>query len=177
MAEIKKYRLLCDSREEKKGYEFYGYHYTSGTNYSVIVEISPGLDGKDVPVERYSDEDVVCIQDFDDRNRKDPKISELRIVELWFKDGSPQKHIVHQDDVDKFVEATLKLHFKPGINPHVTDGDNKTSRVSQIWVFPIVNQGGYWWSDPELKSNTGAHIYDSGLGKIAWIDPSRQKLA
>jgi hypothetical protein len=99
------------------------------------------------------------------------KASELRIVTLCFYDCSPTTHFVRECDVEKLVQASLKLHYKPGINPY---NGVETARLYRILVAPLRIDGPFWWSTPNLENNedpSGARIIQGGVDSVAWKDP------
>ena len=101
------------------------------------------------------------------------KLSDIRVVELFFFDNlrAPQTHIVHKDDIDKFVTATIQLHISPGINPHAP-GKGQTSPVHRVEVRELTYTSKYWWATPGLNENgNGARVFD-GPSKI-WASAER----
>lgn len=79
--------------------------------------------------------------------------AQLRQVTLAYEDGSQSSYIMTEDDVDLFVEASKKLHYNPGINPHSRHNEyNKdtTAEVVDIWVSHLDEGMAYWWSTPNL---------------------------
>lgn len=92
-----------------------------------------------------------------------PTISELVMVVVHYKDGNhPDTKIVPKVDVEKFIEATKKLHHSPGINPH---SKLKTARATHIFVYGMEVSGPFWWSTPDLQQNydpNGARIIGEG---------------
>lgn len=100
----------------------------------------------------------------------DPRLSEIRKVELSFRDSSPSSYLIHVSEVATFVEATKRLHFNPGKNPH---NGNETSKVYKITVGKLNFEGPYWWCGPDLGTKpgaTGARIIDNYAGEIVFID-------
>ena len=75
---------------------------------------------------------------------------DLRKVILYFCGGGCSEHIVKTTDLAKFIEASQRLHYEPGINPH---NGKVTARLSCIEVSKLVSGGPYWWSTPSLKEN------------------------
>jgi len=83
------------------------------------------------------------------------------MITLYFKNGQKAKYTISSEDVEKFVEACMRLHNYPGINPH---NKQKTARLEKITrkdlltdVKNIPNRpwssGPYWWSTPNLQKN------------------------
>jgi len=92
---------------------------------------------------------------------------ELVLVRLHFP-ASSQEHIMQRSDVKKFVEASLKLHFEPGINPH---NKVKTTKIWMITQDSLKSLGRFWWSTPDLMKNedpNGAEIWGWAREKILW---------
>lgn len=102
----------------------------------------------------------------------DPKLSEMRQVELHYIDRAPDKYLVHQCEVRKFVEASKRLHFKPGKNPH---NGAKCPKIFQITVSRLRPTGPFWWTTPDLQNNhdpNGARVFNGDYGprETAFID-------
>ena len=92
-------------------------------------------------------------------------VSDLRIVTINFLSGlggqaEPATHIVHKDDVDRFVQACIKLHGDPGINPH---NKQTTAPAESIDVSEPRGIGYHWWATPDLMKNED---YEEGAGVI-----------
>lgn len=103
------------------------------------------------------------------------KLEHLRQVTLDYVGGSASKYLVLASEVDRFVEASKRLHWQPGINPHVTDRDARTSKIWRITVAKLELRGPFWWTVPDLQNNgdpAGAHIIDAGIGKTVFVDKS-----
>lgn len=107
----------------------------------------------------------------------DLKLSDIRKVEVHWVEGRPStSYLIHVDEIDKFVEATKRLHFKPGINPHQTD--RKARKCAKIWridVQKLVFKEPYWWTTPDLGVSgkmVGARIIDGEIvgAEEAFID-------
>ncbi len=79
-------------------------------------------------------------------------VSELRQVRIEFDETTPSVYLMHMSQVATFMEATLKLHHSPGVNPH---NQVKTASAKEIWVtrFDRVGQKSYWWCAPSLQAN------------------------
>lgn len=138
--------------------------------------------------------------------QKDFPISELRIVRLHFwgdKEDfygefnskltstqihrSVSKHMMHKSQVEKFIEASLKLHHSPGINPHIKNRfkesgelDNKTAKLEYITIQKLdLNGRTLWWCMPSLgvkgESKDGAIINDPIGDNCAWIHPDSEE--
>lgn len=106
----------------------------------------------------------------------DLKLSDFRKIEVYYVGSSPASYLLHVDDIDKFVKATVKLHFKPGINPHQTD--KRARKCAKIWKIEVQKlgfKGPYWWTMPNLGCNDetdGARILDGEIigAKEAFLD-------
>jgi len=101
-------------------------------------------------------------------------MADFRQVTLHFRNGdaiSTSEHLVHKDDVDALVEASKKLHYDPGINPHC---GRKTSQIYMISVATPYIAGPYWWSTPGLgkikDESSGANLINWS-GKTVWMSP------
>jgi hypothetical protein len=72
--------------------------------------------------------------------------------------------------VGTFVEASKRLHWKPGKNPH--NGAN-TAKIHRITVAELGARGPYWWTVPSLHANgdpAGARIIDGVIELTIWQD-------
>lgn len=101
------------------------------------------------------------------------QIDDVRKVTLEFVKGPSSSHLIPADEVDRFVEASKRLHWKPGINPHVRDRDNRASKIWRISVAKLELRGPFWWTVPDLQNNgdpAGARIIDAGVGKTVFVD-------
>lgn len=83
----------------------------------------------------------------------DTPLRDLRKVILYFQEqgiiGSPIAHLVHKDYVQDLVEASVKLHYSPGRNPH---NGEKTSRLYYIECNQLLPDTVPWWGVPDLTS-------------------------
>ena len=96
-------------------------------------------------------------------------IKEVVAVHLyWEGEFESTMHLVPKAHLERFKEATLKLHHDPGVNPH--DG-GKTARLYQMTASPLQLAGPYWWTTPDLKS----HGHPSGATIIS-TDRSSENL-
>jgi hypothetical protein len=96
---------------------------------------------------------------------------DLRQVTLEFVDDSSRDYMVHKSQVDRFVEASKKLHYEDG---------NGAPKIKRIFVGePDPDGGPYWWSTPNLKKNGdyehGAVIYDFKAGVVVWRSAEEQQ--
>jgi hypothetical protein len=76
---------------------------------------------------------------------------------------------MHKDHVDRFVEASVKLHHTPGINPA---NKEPTSRIWRITSAPL-HASSYWWTTPSLEGNDnpeGAGIVKGGPPETRFVD-------
>jgi hypothetical protein len=97
-------------------------------------------------------------------------LSTVRKVTLCWVKSPPTSFLVSESDVATFIEATKRLHWKPGRNPHNGEG---CSKVWQITVAKMELRGPFWWTVPNLQNNDdprGARIIDGGIGKVVWTD-------
>lgn len=101
------------------------------------------------------------------------------IVSVYFRgDVKPHCFIVFNKDLKKFIDATLELHYKPGINPHVKhDGKEKVEKpveAIKLTTQEIYPKCPYWWSTPGLQKNddpNGATIWDWSTETTVWERP------
>lgn len=97
-------------------------------------------------------------------------ISDFRFVCMEFCHGAVVEYIMHKDQVPRFVEASLKLHHHPGINPA---NKAKTARIRRITCAPPRARS-YWWTTPNLARNDdpqGAAIIRGGPSETLFVDP------
>ena len=109
--------------------------------------------------------------------KHDFPISQLRMVTIYYhNDGKVSehsgRHMMHEDQVETFVKATVALHHSPGINPH--NGVEAASlweiRFSQVET----DAESYWWSTPDLQRNgdpMGAQLNAEILDQRLWAHP------
>jgi len=97
----------------------------------------------------------------------DPRLSELRQVTVAYEDGGHADYIVLADEVDRFIEATRRLHVDPGVNPH---NGNPARRAVRISLSHLTMRGPFWWTSPELRSGAaaGAHVIDADRTDIVF---------
>lgn len=97
------------------------------------------------------------------------EIADVRQVTIYFYDGSHQ-FLIHKDGIEAFVEAQVKLHFEPGVNPH---NQNKTKKIWKITSSELSYDGPFWWSTPDLMKNgdpAGVKILDGRNERTVWVD-------
>ena len=97
-------------------------------------------------------------------------LSDVRKVTLHYIGSTPASYLVPADQVDRFVEASKRLHFRPGKNPH--NGED-AAKVWKITVAEMELRGPYWWTVPDLQNNgdpAGAQIIDAGREQTAFVD-------
>ena|SRR5665213_2272120 len=104
---------------------------------------------------------------------KDFPISELRTIVLTYKGSkNASRHMMHESQVKAFVEATLKLHYHPGINPY-TGG--KTSEIELIVSYRLdkSEQTTFWWCSSTLSEDkwNGAYIFHCEFSEMLWAHP------
>ena len=96
-------------------------------------------------------------------------IADFRLVRMDFCYGASNEYIMHRDHVARFVEASVKLHHTPGINP---GNKEPTARIWQITSAPL-HVSSYWWSTPNLRGNDnpeGAGIVEGGPSETLFVD-------
>jgi hypothetical protein len=104
------------------------------------------------------------------------RLSDMRVVRLYF-DDTFRDHVVHKSEVDKFVEASKRLHVDPGVNPHRPPGEGKTARINRITVGSFQTTGPFWWTTPDLQNNrdpVGATIYQSDYNEVTVWSSQRE---
>lgn len=100
-------------------------------------------------------------------------VCDLRVVRLDFVEGAGSvQHIVQRDELANFIIACRKLHNSPGVNPHVTNRDNRTTKVWRISVAPFQAHGPFWWAQTELgvAPSAGAYTYREGVFQTVFRD-------
>lgn len=124
--------------------------------FALFVGIDACLDHKNTP-DAHKAGDAVQVQHKAAENIN--SVNKLRKVILKFEGGKTSEHLVLEGDVDKFVDASIRLHHDPGVNPH---NAKKAARVETICVSRLRASGPFWWSTPDLKKNSdpsGAVIF------------------
>lgn len=88
----------------------------------------------------------------------------------WMDSDGFANHIVHKDEVDAFVKATVQLHHSPGINPY---NGNVCAVAAEIFVSSFEATPPVWWSTPGLGTERaqGATVFDPQNGQQVWINP------
>jgi hypothetical protein len=100
-------------------------------------------------------------------------LGDIRKVELMWEEGTPTSYLIHKDEVETFIDANLKLHYDPGINPATKE---KTARVWQIRVGKLKRKGPYWWTSPALDgAKPGAHIFDCYGTTCVWMSDEAER--
>lgn len=98
------------------------------------------------------------------------QLSDIRQVTLCFVGSTPTSYLIPAAEVDTFVAAAKRLHWKPGKNPH---NGEEAAKVWQITVSKLEQRGPFWWTVPDLQNNgdpRGAHIIDGGVGRVVFQD-------
>jgi hypothetical protein len=96
-------------------------------------------------------------------------IADFRQVRMDFCYGASNEYIMHKDHVARFVEASVKLHHTPGINPA---NKNTTAPIWRITSAPL-HGSSYWWTTPSLKGNddpAGATVVNGGPSETVFVD-------
>lgn len=99
-------------------------------------------------------------------------IADFREVRMDFCYGASNEYIMHKDHVARFVEASVKLHHTPGINPA---NKEPTAPIWRITSAPL-HASSYWWTTPSLEGNDnpeGALIVKGGPCETVFIDRER----
>jgi hypothetical protein len=85
----------------------------------------------------------------------DLRLAELRLVEWELVADTPSgpspstsREVVPASESRLLVDALLKLHHDPGVNPH---SGRKTARLSRLRVGTPELLDGYWWTGPTLQ--------------------------
>ena len=90
-------------------------------------------------------------------------VSDLRMVVKHYQDSShSSEDIVHVDDVDAYVEAAVRLHFNPGINPH---SGGETMKIERIMLGTPHFSGPYWHTTPSLQHEDAN---ENGAATLSW---------
>jgi hypothetical protein len=100
----------------------------------------------------------------------DLRLSEICRVTLNFIDSKPTSYLIPAAEVERFVEASKRLHWRPGRNPH---NGVHAALIWQITVAELKLHGPFWWTTPDLQNNgdpAGAHTIDGYLDKVVWED-------
>ena len=77
-------------------------------------------------------------------------LASMRRVEWTLEGGDRRDELVPADEVELLVEALLKLHHEPGVNPH--NGRKATALVRLAIGTPRLGPG-FWWSGPTLQDD------------------------
>ncbi len=99
--------------------------------------------------------------------------ADLRVVSIDWKDGNSTEHIVIAEQLDVFLEACKRLHFRPGINPH---NGVETARMWRLRVAELRAYGPYWWAKPGLDEtpSDGAFTIRGGISRTVWRDETHE---
>lgn len=100
----------------------------------------------------------------------DVMAKDLRVVTLCFHHGRDEEYIVHREQMQTLIDASIKLHFDPGINPHSLV---EAAKIYAIKVARLRAYGQYWWTKQNLgtdKTEDGAFTISAGVGRIVWRD-------
>lgn len=88
--------------------------------------------------------------------------SPVVMVSIYFEGvRTPTEHMVLGTEWQKFVYATLRLHYVPGVNPH---NNVHTARASRIVIKYLRASGPYWWSTPHLEKS----FDPAGASILSW---------
>jgi hypothetical protein len=97
-------------------------------------------------------------------------LSDIRKVTLHYIGSYPESYLIPTAEVPRFVDASKRLHWKPGENPH--NGDD-AARIWRITVATLGARGPYWWTTPDLQNNddpAGARIFDIESEQVVFVD-------
>ena len=97
-------------------------------------------------------------------------ISDVRQVSLYYIGGAPTSYLIPIGEVDRFVEASKRLHWRPGKNPH---NGADAAKIWKITVSSLELRGPFWWTVPDLQKNgdpAGARFIEGGSGKVVFVD-------
>lgn len=85
----------------------------------------------------------------------DLRLADLRLVEWDLEADTPRgpspstsRELVPVTDVPMLIEALIKLHHSPGVNPH---SGRRTARLVRVRVGKASLGEGYWWTGPTLQ--------------------------
>lgn len=107
----------------------------------------------------------------------DPSAGLVKVSVFYTFEGeyTPSEYIVAVHQLEKFLLATLELHYNPGHNPH---NRNKAAPVQLITTAVMKPAGPYWWSTPGLQENydsDGVVIFNWDIvPNIAWLRPGAE---
>lgn len=93
---------------------------------------------------------------------------EIKKVTVTFEDKSQSEFLILDSELECFIKANVRLHYKPGKNPHA---HGQVTKIISIAVSDLKPTGPYWWSTPNLKDNynkRGARIWNWGEAKEVW---------
>lgn len=132
------------------------------------------------PPARYD----VCVIDRAPAPDDDLRLADLRLVEWDLEADTPNgptpstsRELVPVTDVPMLLEALLKLHHSPGLNPH---SGRPTARLVRVRVGKASLGEGYWWTGPTLQDDglkarlvrwTSEVVWDRGGVTDEPIDP------
>lgn len=91
------------------------------------------------------------------------EISAITKICLDFVSGHSSEYFVPEQEAAKFIEASKRLHYAPGINPH---NNQPTSKIWRIRKIEMAITGPHWWATPELNRNEDP----AGARTIEWHD-------
>lgn len=115
----------------------------------------------------------------------DLRLSDLRLVEWDLEADTPHgptpstsRELVPVTDVPMLLEALIKLHHVPGVNPH---SGRPTARLVRVRVGKAALGDGYWWTGPTLQDEglkarlvrwTSEVVWDRGMVTDEPPDPA-----
>lgn len=82
--------------------------------------------------------------------------------------------IMMVDQLDEYVDAMVRLHHDPGINPH---NGNETARIKRISATPLRVNGPHWHTTPNLgvkdseDTRPGVSYIGHGRPETLWEAP------
>ena len=107
----------------------------------------------------------------------DLRLADLRLVEWDLEADTPRgpspqtnREVVPASDVALLVEALVRLHHDPGVNPH---SGRRTAKLVRVSVGTPSLGAGHWWTGPTLQDE-GAKARTLDWTKTAvWFDGER----
>lgn len=100
-------------------------------------------------------------------------LADVLLVHLHFeKDvANPRTYVVLAKDLQKFIDASVHLHFSPGVNPSTLQN---TARINRISASSMTKANRFWWTTPSLDNDgSGALIIDDSFRDV-WVSPQLQ---
>jgi hypothetical protein len=101
------------------------------------------------------------------------KATDFVQVNSWFPDDplSPQTEMIHRDDLSLFIDAQIRLHVDPGVDPV---SKKKQKFLERITVSEMLIERGSWLTMPnlgEVAGEKGARRLVEGDDYMVWLHP------